>query len=139
MSFDVQSMRYVNFEDAGFALPPKAEGVQVRLSGEYLPTDAEQLMEEHFQESLYKYEQLIEAGMEEEDARYVLPLGTKVNLTFSANPRTLMHLIDLRLNGKAQWEIRELSKKILDEAYEWAPLTFEAYEKHARNNSLLAP
>jgi thymidylate synthase (FAD) len=77
--------------------------------------------------------------MPEEDARYILPLGTKVNLTFSANARTLMHVLDLRYNAKAQWEIREFAKAVLDEAYEWAPVTFEAYEKYTRNNSLLSP
>jgi thymidylate synthase (FAD) len=40
---------------------------------------------------------------------------------------------------KAQWEAREFATQVLEEARDWAPLTFEAYEEYTNNNSLRAP
>jgi thymidylate synthase (FAD) len=50
-----------------------------------------------------------------------------------------MHFFDLRKNMKAQWEAREFATKVLSEAKEWAPLTFDGYEQYINNNSLRAP
>jgi thymidylate synthase (FAD) len=133
MSFDVQSMRYVDFSEAEPVIPPAAK--ETYMGG----VRADAVLRHALEKQMDFYRIAVDAGMKKEDARFFLPLSTPVNLTFSANARTLMHMIDLRLNGKAQWEIRELAEKVLTAAYEWAPLTFEAYENHTRNNSLLSP
>jgi thymidylate synthase (FAD) len=78
--------------------------------------------------------------MPPEDARFVLPIGTKVNMVFSLNARMLMHVADMRAAADAQWEIRTLTESVLDLASEWCPITFEHYEsemKHRKNR--LAP
>jgi len=133
ISYDVQSMRYANFSESGFKCPPaftleEIDGVPVS-----------ETVAEHFKRSVELYTELVDNGYEEEDARYVLPLGTKVNMSFSANARTLMHFIDMRAAGDAQWEIIELAEKVLEEAEDWAPITFATYEDYARGSSKKAP
>ena len=45
------------------------------------------------------------------------------------NARALMHLLNMRMKGDAQWEVRELSEAVLEEAKEWMPYTFDRYEE----------
>jgi len=137
-SFDVQSQRYVNFSDKEPVIPPSFEehsGPHPELGYD---TFSEQL-QQHWEESVERYDAAIEAGIEKEDARFFLPQATPVNMTFSANSRALMHFFDLRNNGAAQWEAREFAQQVLAECEEWAPITFAKYEKHINNNSLRAP
>jgi thymidylate synthase (FAD) len=140
-SFDVQSLRYTEVTGDPrelFCFPPSLsdqeivsrEGVsEVSLSAD----EREALAEELYESSIEAYERLIDAGVPKEDARMVLPLGTMVNLTFTMNARSLMHLLDMRLKGDAQWEVRELSNGVLDECKEWMPRTFERYEDNHPN------
>jgi thymidylate synthase (FAD) len=140
-SFDVQSMRYVNFDDAEMTVPSTANDVTVEQnSGEYTwGEDGDMAMGRHLSESVDLYKQLIAEGMPEEDARMVLPIGTKVNLTFSINARSLMHVLDMRKSGDCQWEIIELAEKLDDGFAEWAPITHEMYDKYLRGESKKAP
>jgi thymidylate synthase, flavin-dependent len=137
MSFDVQSQRYVDFSDKTPVVPPKM--VEKRMSRPNSPRDWREMLERHWKRSVELYEEAIEDGIKKEDARFFLPQATPVNLTFSANPRSLMHFFDLRKNMKAQWEAREFATQVLNAAEQWAPLTFEAYEEFTNNNSLRAP
>jgi thymidylate synthase (FAD) len=134
MSFDVQSQRYVNFEDKEPVVPPS-------FTQEYAMHSKITIarMEEHWEDSVEKYQQALDEGIPKEDARFFLPQCTPVNLTFSANPRSLMHLFDLRNSGAAQWEAREFAQQVLEECEEWAPITFKKYKKHINHNSLRAP
>ncbi|UBF21813.1 thymidylate synthase [Halorubrum virus HSTV-3] len=146
MSFDVQSQRYCDFSEKNIVVPPGDKnnpGASDVVLGQYdgpaedfTGTDA---FEGHFLNSVELYERLIEEGMAKEDARFILPIGVEVDLTFSANARTLMHFFDLRKNMKAQWEAREFATQVLDECKEWSPLVFTAYEEVTNNNSIIAP
>lgn len=135
MSFDVQSMRYCNFSDAEPVIPNSFEenGVESELK-------------DHWMASIDRYNYLIDQGVPKEDARFVLPLATKVNMSFSANARTLMHFIDMRDAGDVQGADSEnpegayaFAKQVLDEAEDWAPETFETYKTHAKGSSKKAP
>jgi thymidylate synthase (FAD) len=138
-SFDVMSLRYVELDDDEplknrFAFPDtfsndetvSREGVEeINLSEE----ERLDMAEEIYTKSIQYYNDLVESGVPKEDARMLLPLGTKVNLTFSMNARALMHLFDMRLKSDAQWEIREMTKKTLEHCKEWMPHTFNLYEE----------
>lgn len=65
------------------------------------------------QESYEAYKSLMQAGERSEDARYVLPEGTRVNLLVTMNARELMHFFALRCCERAQWEIRQLANAML--------------------------
>lgn len=141
LSFDVQSMRYVNFDDAEMVTPESYEDAIVtteEVEYDYVES-GEGITDAVMSEQVRLYNELVDEGVPEEDARMVLPLGTKVNLSFSANARSLMHIIDMRAAGDAQWEAIDFAEQVLEEAHEWAPLTFELYEEHARGASKKAP
>jgi thymidylate synthase (FAD) len=139
MTFDIQSMRYADFSNVD-PIVPKSVTDENHFSREDGVTDLEADMEElqrafesQYSQAIARYQDLVDNGVPKEDARFVLPLGTPVNMTFSGNARTFLHLLDMRKKANAQWEIRELSEALLDELFEWAPYTFNYYEEHGPN------
>ena len=60
------------------------------------------------------YEELQAVGIPNEDARYVLPNACETSLYLSCNLRELIHMSNERLCRKAQWEIRELVKQMVN-------------------------
>jgi thymidylate synthase (FAD) len=156
VSFDVQSMRYVSFDDVDpddvaegelVVTPPSASDPDwVGRNQKSGAVDAETVekREEIFQESVTRsvreYQELLDLGMPPEDARFVLPIGTGVNMVMSMNARMLMHVADMRAAADAQWEIRGLTEDVLDLAAEWCPITFDYYEENMKNRkNRLAP
>ena len=156
VSFDVQSMRYVAFDEvdpdevregAMVVTPPSATdpdwvGRNQRggAADEEVVEKREQVFRESVVESVEAYQELLDTGMPPEDARFVLPIGTGVNMVFSMNARMLMHVADMRAAADSQWEIRELTEEILDLAAEWCPLTFAHYDEHMKGRkNRLAP
>ena len=71
------------------------------------------------------YSRLIEVGIPEEDARYILPNACTTNIILTMNARELRHFFSLRCCERAQWEIRELAKKMLKICKEVSPIIFE--------------
>lgn len=154
VSFDVQSMRYVSFDD----VDPSAVGEGELVVAPPSTTDPDwvgrnqtagpveestlerrrEIFSDAVEQSVRSYQDLLETGMAPEDARFVLPIGTKVNVVMTLNARMLMHVGDMRAAGDAQWEIRQLTESILELAREWAPVTFEHYldDLHGRKNRL---
>ena len=137
LSFDVQSMRYVDFSDADFITPASlhesthvsrerglsdlGESTRDKWRGEYEnPVDA----------AFDLYTSMVSAGVPKEDARMVLPIGTSVNITVSGNARSFLHLVNLRGKADAQWEIRELANEMLGELFVWMPYTFNWYDRN---------
>lgn len=145
LTFDIQSMRYADFSEQEIATP-KSLTNEEHFARETGLVDVDDHTREVF-EDRYKrlvedeildfYERMVEAGIPKEDARFILPLGTTVNMTFSGNARTFMHLLDMRAKANAQWEIRELSEALIEELKEWMPYTYSHYEKNAPHK--LAP
>ena len=71
------------------------------------------------------YRKMIDAGIPEEDARYVLPNACTTNIIVTMNARELRHFFALRCCERTQWEIRELANKMLEICKEEAPTIFE--------------
>ena len=156
VSFDVQSMRYVAFDDVDPAdvgdgemvvVPPSASdpdwvgrNQKTGAVDEATVRERERVFRESVRRSVEDYQELLDLGMAPEDARFVLPIGTKVNVVMTMNIRMLMHVADMRAAADAQWEIRQMTEAVLDLAAEWAPLTFEFYEAKMKNRkNRLAP
>jgi len=134
MSFDIQSMRYVNMEDADVVTPKSLtdpdhfsrEG-QTELDADQ--EELERLYNKTVADSFAAYNQLVELGVPKEDARMALPIGTKVNIYMSGNLRSFMHVLNMRAKANAQWEIRNLTEKVTDELDDWAPITAGYFEE----------
>lgn len=71
------------------------------------------------------YNKLLELGVPAEDARYLLPNACETKIIITMNARELLHFFALRSCNRAQWEIRELSDKMLALCYSIAPAIFE--------------
>jgi thymidylate synthase (FAD) len=54
------------------------------------------------------YYKLIARGVPAEDARFVLPNATSTNLKITVNFAEFLHIADLRLCTRAQWEFRKV-------------------------------
>ena len=67
------------------------------------------------------YNKLSALDIPSEDARYVLPNACETKIIVTMNARELLHFFALRLCNRAQWEIRELSDKMLALCYDTAP------------------
>jgi len=134
-SYSQQSQRYVkmsgkvNESQFDFVTP---ESFMTTVTDDYWNTESgnnSTLASEEF-ESLMEsigelYERMINAGIPEEDARYILPNACTTNLVVTMNGRELRHFFNLRCCTRAQWEIRELADKMLELVKEVAPILFE--------------
>ncbi|MFB6108848.1 MAG: FAD-dependent thymidylate synthase [Haloplanus sp.] len=156
VSFDIQSMRYVSFDDvdpadveagAMVVTPPSATDPdwvgRNQKSGavdDDTVAERERVFRETVRDSVESYQRLLDLGMPPEDARFVLPIGTEVNIVMSMNVRMLMHVADMRAAADSQWEIREMTEEVLDLAAEWCPITFDYYDEHMKGRkNRLAP
>ena len=138
-SFDVQSQRYVDFseKDDPVAIPKSLTDTDhaTRGEGQIDLTDHERdlfrSMFDSTESGFSYYEEMVDAGVPKEDARFILPIGTKVNFTMTVNARTLLHIANLRERADSQWEIRELTNKIIDEEFKnWMPLTYYLWREN---------
>ncbi len=73
-------------------------------------------------EELFRfYKEMVDSGVPYEDARYILPQAVTTRILMTVNLRELIHIACLRLSDKAQWEIRELVSKMVEEASRVVP------------------
>lgn len=112
-TFSQQSQRYVNFSDKEFhyVIP---ESIR---ANEELSKDYKELMTriKDF------YDKAVANEIKAEDARYVLPNAACTNIVVTTNLRNLMHMANLRLCTRAQWEIRAVFKSMVKEVTENNP------------------
>jgi thymidylate synthase (FAD) len=72
-------------------------------------------------ESYETYKRLIDVGIPKEDARFVIPTGTKCRLMFTIDGRNLLHFINERSCQFAQWEVRGVAVKMYNHLKKVAP------------------
>jgi thymidylate synthase (FAD) len=99
ISFEQQSQRYVTFKGGEF---PYTVPETVKKAGFENDYSAE------FDRLASLYDRLIQAGVPAEDARFVLPNATNTNFKVTVNFLELLHIADLRLCTRAQWEFRKV-------------------------------
>ncbi len=105
MSFSQKSQRYVKEKGQfDYIIPPTIE------KDEQLKAKFESFMEQISN----TYQEFVDAGIPAEDARFVLPNAAASSLVTSLNLRELIHLANLRLCTRAQYEIRTMVKAMCD-------------------------
>ena len=114
-SYSQQSQRVVKLTRASFITPPSI------LEKE----EALRIYNESLNFAVNAYNELVSMGIPKEDARFVLPQAIETKLVVTMNARELLHFFGLRLCKKAQWEIRELALKMLEEVKKVAPVMFK--------------
>lgn len=113
-SYSQQSQRYVGMSE----LP----------SGAVVPGTITGKLREKFGDMLRAigdfYEEMRQAGVPAEDARYILPNAAPTKIIVTMNARELLHFFRLRCCNRAQWEIHALADEMLKMAKSAAPLLF---------------
>ena len=87
---------------------------------------------EHNERSLALYNSLLEAGVCREQARGVLPQNMMVTFWGTVNLNNLLHFLELRDSGHAQWEIREYAKAIKKLIRPVIPHVASYFEQHGQ-------
>jgi thymidylate synthase (FAD) len=99
ISFEQQSQRYVTFKGGEF---PYTVPESVKKAGFASDYEAE------FDRVAELYDRMVASGVPAEDARFVLPNATNTNFKVTVNYLELLHIADLRLCTRAQWEFRKV-------------------------------
>lgn len=122
-SYSQQSQRYVSMEGFDYVIPESIRNHE-KTWDENGKTDVEKWYRNTMESMSKFYAMLIEAGIPEEDARYILPNACTTNIVMTANARQLIHFFKYRVCNNAQWEIRALAKQMLALCKEVAPTIF---------------
>ncbi|MCX7020901.1 MAG: FAD-dependent thymidylate synthase, partial [bacterium] len=113
-AFSQQSQRYV--EERGFGVVEPAS-----IAGN---PAAKALFDEHVGRCREAYDELRRLGVPKEDARFVLPNAAESEIVVTANFREWRHILKLRGDRTAQWEIRRFAVEVFKILVEYAPDVF---------------
>ncbi|MDR0956360.1 MAG: FAD-dependent thymidylate synthase [Endomicrobium sp.] len=114
-SFSVQSQRYVKFKNGIDFVVPQTINKNVNLLKKY---------NNFLKNSEKLYKEFLDFGISAEDARYVLPNACVTKIVITMNARELRHFFSLRSCNRSQWEIRDMTCRMLKIVKKKAPLLF---------------
>ncbi|KTS84445.1 thymidylate synthase [Paenibacillus jamilae] len=131
-SFSVQSQRYVRLgsEDRSggmrYVTPPSVlkanKFVKTNFDAQEVEASAGFIFAQAMQSAQRTYDELREAGVPPEDARFVLPNAASCNLVMTLNLRALLEFYGKRQKGKgAQWEISDFADQLRAEVVKIDP------------------
>lgn len=132
-SFNEFSMRYSEFPDE-FYFPERwrVQDVKNKQGSVDAMTDKQNanlgvFLRDHCAKAIEDYRTLLRDNVAKEMARLVLPVNAYTQWYWTVNARSLMHFLDLRSDGHAQWEMRRYSNVLALFFREKMPWTFEAF------------
>jgi thymidylate synthase (FAD) len=99
ISFEQQSQRYVKF---------KQDKLAYVLPGSWTRAGLESEFSDLLSKTSELYAKALKLGVPAEDARFVLPNAVPTNFHVMVNFAEMLHICDLRLCVRAQWEIRRM-------------------------------
>ena len=114
-SYNQQSQRYVAFAGGPEVVVPPLIAADPQLCAQFDAAVAQ---------AWEAYQALLAAGIEAEDARYLLPNAAVTKIVVTMNIRELLHFFTVRCCNRAQWEIRQLATLMLELAAPTAPYIF---------------
>lgn len=113
-SYSQQSQRYVAEHDFEYIIPPSIAA----------KAEAKDKFEQLMNTIKETYSELVEMGVHQEDARYVLANSAETKIVVTMNARALLNFFHLRCCTRAQWEIRALANGMLKQVQKVAPLLY---------------
>lgn len=97
------------------------------------------VVEQQYEDAWAAYQDLLAAGIANEVARLVLPVGVMTQMYATCNPRSLMHFLSLRVDSpdsavrsRPQWEIQLVAERMEAEFARLFPATHEAFVANGR-------
>ncbi|MBU1126737.1 MAG: FAD-dependent thymidylate synthase [Patescibacteria group bacterium] len=119
-SYSQESQRYVDMQDSDFVTPPAIAGND----------EAMIVWNAFINQCTLVYSEFRDLGIRKEDARFVLPNATATKILITMNFRSFRHFFEMRCKKDAQWEIRNVALKMLDELFWYCPGVFtDLYER----------
>lgn len=139
-SYSMESQRYCIYADKkdrkktreySYVIPPSFENKQLKKDGLIcIPQDGDENTNvikqyEHIVKMCYDlYENMLDAGVPPEDARYILPNATDCSIVVTANLRSWREFLFKRCHPRAHWEIRQHAIQIKDKLIDVFPNVF---------------
>ena len=124
--YAVRSQRYCSEEGFGYVTPPSIASNE----------RAKELFDWIMRQCAGAYADLQQMGVENEDARFVIPNACETTLEVTMNLRALMNFMNERLCTCAQWEIRslamEMRRLIIEQVPALAPYLVPKCEKNGK-------
>jgi len=114
-SYSQQSQRYVNAKNFNYIIPESIKRNK----------ELKKKFEDFIKNAEETYSVLSNAGISNEDARFVLPNACETKIVVTMNARALQNFFKERTCVRAQWEIRALAEKMLEECMKVAPNIFK--------------
>lgn len=110
----------------------KAENNKQGSSSECVndPERCQSLMRDACEHAFDAYEMLLEEGLAPELARTVLPVSTYTEWYTQMNMHNFLHMVGLRTDNHAQYEIREYAAAMLELAEQVYPTIIGSWRKH---------
>ena len=121
-SYSQQSQRYVKADQFDYIIPPSIkQDPAMAAEFERLMTEAQK----NYSNLLKRLEEIGYKGESgQQDARYLLPNAAETKIIVTMNARELLHFFKVRCCNRAQWEIREMSERMLALVKKIAPTIF---------------
>ena len=110
-SYLQMSQRTVPMENLDIIIPPSIKGTIYESRFKELKNQTTEL-----------YNDMTSGGIDEGDARYIMPHGMETRIWMTINARSLCHFLKERLiNPRAQWEIKEVARQMYELAHMVCP------------------
>jgi len=138
-SVNEYSLRYSEPEGDYYVPDLEAIGFQTKgnrqgRTDEPVPPEVGRRFQEYVKEiseqALQKYQEMNEAGVARELARMFLPVNFYTRWYWKINLHNLFHFLRLRLDQRAQHEIRVYAQKMAEITKKVAPVAYEAFEDY---------
>ena len=114
-SYTQKSQRYVNEKEFDYVIPDTIKNNEKAL----------EIFKFMMGEINWNYQELQKLGIRNEDCRFLLPNACTTEIVITTNFRDWRHIIEIRTDKAAQWEIRNVCNEILKVLKEKAPSCFE--------------
>jgi thymidylate synthase (FAD) len=137
-SLNEMSARYSVMKDEFYF--PQAEDLRKQSTSNKQGSDGkiEQIQASVFSESIKEqcdaayalYLRMLEAGITREQARMILPVNLYTQFYWKQNLHNMLHLLALRMDHHAQYEIRVYANAMYEIVRHLCPWTIEAFDKY---------
>lgn len=97
--------------------------------------EASKIFKRSIEHCVNTYKRLLSLGIPLEDARFVLPQASETGIVVTMNLRELLHFFRLRLGPEAQWEIREVAKRMLNLVKPFVPTIIDEFTSETESKT----
>jgi thymidylate synthase (FAD) len=129
-AFSQESLRYVRLADIGFRVPPALEGLRERVISiveqlEQFQVDAAEQLGIDAEGVPFHVKKEVTSAL-----RRLAPIGLSTDIVWSANARTLRHVIEMRTAEGAEEELRLVFDQVARIMQAEAPGLFQDFARH---------